>query len=67
MSDVTPVPLPVADMLAELHELYNHAILWRDVAEMLELAQLYAGLGYAANADSLLRRVAHEEACQRIQ
>jgi hypothetical protein len=65
MSDL--VPVDDAEVLAGLHELYNHAILWRDVAEMLKLAQLYAGLGYAANADSLLRRVAHEEACQRIQ
>jgi hypothetical protein len=65
MSDL--VKVDDAEVLEGLHELYNHVILWRDVAEMLELAQLYAGLGYTANADSLLRRVAHEEACQVTQ
>jgi hypothetical protein len=64
MSDL--VKVDDAEVLEGLHELYNHAIIWRDVAEMLELAQLYAGLGYAANADSLLRRVAHEEVCQSL-
>jgi hypothetical protein len=45
----------------------DNAIASGDVAEMRRLAQLYDGLGYAANADSLLRRVAHEEQIARMQ